>query len=87
MGKCSHRVSDHMTGSAGFDSSWERRGACSTIHAFKTLAFLHSDTWICDGKYTLSIRFTFRAFIQLFLNKNLKPGYFGSVMGIVKFTG
>lgn len=26
MGKCLHRVSDHMTGSVGFDSSWESRG-------------------------------------------------------------
>lgn len=25
MGKCLHRVSDHMTGSVGFDSSWESR--------------------------------------------------------------
>jgi len=38
------------------------RGACSTIHAFKTLACPRRYSWICHGKLFHRFLVTFKAF-------------------------
>ncbi len=47
MGKCSHRVSDHMTGSVGFDSSWESRAEKRSVFNNTRIQNTRISTTVC----------------------------------------
>lgn len=87
MGKCLHRVSDHMTGSVGFDSSWESRGAervqqyTHSKHSRFHVPVRGSVTKNCCIGFLKLVKLLHNCFLYI------KQGYFGSVMGIGKFTG
>lgn len=83
MGNCSHRVSDHMTGSVGFDSSWESREERVQQYTHSKHSHFHDRV---RGSVTENYCI---GFLKLLYNCFLyiKQGYFGSVMGIGKFTG
>lgn len=81
-GKCLHRVSDHMTGSVGFDSSWESREEERQYTRSKHSHF-HDRV---RGSVTENYCIGFLKLLNIcFLY--IRQGYFGSVMGIGKLTG
>lgn len=86
MGKCL-RVSDHMTGSVGFDSSWESRGE-ERVQQYTHSKHSHVHVPI-RGSGTENYCIDLMKLLKLLPNCFLYiiQGYFGSVMGIGKFTG